>query len=278
MHGAFAALKFPLQGFLECGFSTSLLYPGEMRYCALNSTPSDLQALKPVNENDPHVIARYSNNNSKYYFRFIYEVIFGKVVQTYYPIWEFQLPIRYATHIFILKSTIYVSLQLDKSDIFDNEVVQTIIDASWESYGRSYHMLITWLYLLFIAVITLLNFTYYTWSLDLGAYNYASWALLALALFLNSLFTCVLFFQMVQSVHEEGLSEYLKDWMTVTTNWSAHGLAYISLILRCIRQQETYESASIMSVATCLLFLRGLYFLRPFQATGPLVRMVSTHI
>ena len=274
MHGAFLALKFPEKGFLECGMSTSLLYPGEVRYCALIETPSELQALKPVNENDHHVIARY-NSNLHAYLRSMYEALFGKVVQTYYPIWEFHLPIHFATHILILKSMIYVSLQLDKSDIFDNEVVQTIIDASWESYGRSYHMWVTSLYLLFIAVITLLNFTYYAWSQDLGAYNYASWTLLAVALFLNSWFSCVLFFQMVQCIYEEGLSEYFKDWMTVVTNWSAHALAYIALILRCVYQEETYESASIMSVATCLLFLRGLYFLRPFQATGPLVRMVS---
>ena len=274
MNGAFLALKLPKQGFLEFGMSTSLLFPGEVRYCSLEESPLQLQKLKPVNENDPHVIERYSSDRN-YLLRILFERIFGKVVQTFYPVWEFVMPIHYAIHILVLKSFIYVSVQLDKSDIFDNEVVQAIVDASWKSYGRSYHLFLTCCYFLLVAAITLLNFTYYSWSQDLGAYYYTTWALLAIALFFNSWFTCILLFQMVQCIYEEGMSEYFKDWMTVTTNWTAHALSYIALILRCIYQQETYETASIMSVATCLLFLRGLYFLRPFEATGPLVRMVD---
>lgn len=187
---------------------------------------------------------------------------------------EFASPLPYFTDMRILRAFILVSERLSKPELFDNEVVLSAVEGAWVTFGRQFHLTLLSLYLLLLSAVTISNFRFHSWILS-EDYKFvvAAIALQALTLFLDAVFTCLEMRQCYSVFRENKLILYASDTQNAL-DWSAYILLFAGTSYRVYLGEETLESASIMAVATILVWLKLLYFLRPFRSTGPLVRMI----
>jgi hypothetical protein len=132
------------------------------------------------------------------------------------------------------------------------------------------------LYGVFLATVAVTNYTFYEWVVsDNANFVGAALSLLVLIVILNSVFMLLEGVQLLEMLMDpdSGFWAYVVD----PQNWidlPVHTLIYAGSLIRLLKQQETTNSSSIFSVATLLLFFKLLHFLRPYQSTGPLVRMI----
>lgn len=221
--------------------------------------------------NDAEVQNRYA---SHYVARSIWESVFGMTEQSFYKAKEYLLPIDYASDIQFLRACVYVSEKLGKAELFDNEVVYCAVEMAWRLYGRAYHLTLSALYFVLLACVTVTNYRLHDWivSSDVTLFTLVI-TLMCAVLFLNALFVLNIASQIMEEYAENRLIAYLSDAQNIIEIGS-HVIVFVAFAMRCTSRNETLTSASIMAVATVLLWFKALYYLRPFKSTGPLVRMI----
>lgn len=255
--------------------NNALLLPFEFQYHC-SETPRDLLESERAWENDKFVIQRYSVEAVSWWprLRVYWLKLFGGGKVPFYIARECYLPVNYPTSIPFLKACVNVSETLKMPELFDNEVISGAVDCAWITYGQSSHVLLMGIYILLLAAVTTTNYTLHDWIISGdSSLAYTTWSLLALLFFINSLLVCIELSQLMGSYLDERIIEYFTD-MQNYLDWASYGLLYSALGIRTYEQRETYTSSSIMAVTTILLWLKFLYFLRPFKSTGPLVRMI----
>ena len=149
-----------------------------------------------------------------------------------------------------------------------------VLGYAWNTYGRTHHLGKTRFYLTYLFIVSVSNYTFHSWILSLDFNRvFACWVLQGLILFFTSILVFIEASQMRKFFKSGLIYYYVKDVFNYI-DWSGFGLVYAGVITRCMNNNETANSASIMSVATILLWFNLLYYLRPFPSTGPLVRMI----
>lgn len=129
------------------------------------------------------------------------------------------------------------------------------------------------LYVLFLVVLSVCNYEFGRGP-NPGATDWFSsmegerLVLVLLVLSVNLVFLVYEVFQMSMGVYE---------YVTELSNYfdiGSHGLVFTGSLMRLYYSVETVNSAAIMSVATIMLWVNLLYYLRPFKATSAVVRML----
>jgi len=197
----------------------------------------------------------------------------------------------------------YVSVceALNDVSLFDNDVVVTGLKYAWKEFGLSAHIIQMLIYSVF--VILLMTSTY--------LFQYYSVALPRVALGIQIAVLVLVFYFIVEEVLEiYAKSHYthhtsdkiksasksrvlnsifllllnIKMVCGVTINhftiaWNfldliIYGLVTTGTAFRIVQWTETPTTTSCLAVAILFVWIRSLYFLRPFQKTGPLISMI----
>jgi hypothetical protein len=192
--------------------------------------------------------------------------------QTYYRVLEYQFPLRHATGTKFLQTCLFLSKSLGRVDLFDNEVIKLIIDNAWFTYGRSYHIAYSIIYCALLGLSTLLNYTFHEWII---VDDSASGALtiVIVVVVINTYFVLLEISRIIEVARGYGIYYYVMDPQN-SVDWVTFIGVYAGNIIRLTTREESGFSSGILAVATIFLWLRFLYLLRPFKATGPLVRML----
>lgn len=236
-----------------------LLYEGEKKYRGCN-------------------IGRYVDDESLYedYDIDVYDIgkclyrMFSRENNPYFALTtEYKIPLRKPTHLDLLRH--FISMSQSNLRLFDKDTVfGDIVEAAWRQYGRSNHLIITSLYVCFLVLTTVLNYYFHDWVLQ-DVFREVSIALIAVV------FGFSLLFMLLES-HElkycQSVCQYFFSDGENVLDWIAYILVVVGCGLRLGNMKETNDSASVMAVGTMLLWLKLTHFLRPFESTGPLVRMV----
>ena len=250
-------------------YNNDLLHHKQFRFYASNDPPDKLAYTERTNtekaDNDPLLMARYVAPFRKSWIPSLHTVS-----RSFYAVEEYHIPLP--TDVVFLKALYELSIQVDSADLFDNDVIQIIIQYAWTMYGYPYHYFLSILYLVLLSLVTLTNYTFHSW-IHTNNYFTPILTIVSIIFFITSYFVILELFQLIQATRDQSLINYLLDVQNLL-DWSTYILVYTGYIYRVSKQAETYESASIMSVTTVLMFLKLLYFLRPFKSTGPLIRMV----
>jgi ankyrin repeat protein len=276
MYNVFKALSIgpPIQSGLWT--NTSLLYPTKQAFCNSNLIPEEIIAVTTSEKSGKtfkRLLERYSKSSFTNQLILKIKEFFGmSITQSSYEIEEFILPVP--NDFKFLQACLYVANIMDNSALFDNLVIRCTIDNIWKNHGFSYHVVLTILYLLFVICVSLINYNFYDWISEDSKYTAFVWFLISIVFILNTLFVTVEIIQIIDQYSTTGgFIEYILDIQNYL-DWGAHLLTFIGFSMRCHVKQETDISASIMAIATTLLCLKTLYFLRPFKSTGPIVRMI----
>jgi hypothetical protein len=136
-----------------------------------------------------------------------------------------------------------------------------------------YHFYYFAVYVLFLIVNTCANYLLgnYT-SVDDDArasLSLRGYQLIAVLLFMNTMFSIYLMILMWKN-----FNFFFKSYISYV-DMLTYLLIYIGCGYRIADRQESYRAASVMSIATVLLFFKVTYFLRPYKETGHLIGMIE---
>jgi hypothetical protein len=223
---------------------------------------------------------------------------------------SYRLPLMYPARSELLQLFVNVATVTRRTELFKNEVVRIAIDEAWDSYGRRYHIILTIAYGMLLVASSLANYTFNKWvrgEKQVTKLHSASVAFVAVSLTLTMFFVgiemCQMKRQMVfayetsrRSDHTQykkeaqklsdsqiikktlasvvlGLRSYATDIFNVL-DITGYFLLIVGNVFRLVAGTETVGTSAVLCIATLLLWFKCIYFLRPFESTGPLVRMV----
>lgn len=241
--------------------SRRLLSPRHVLFYPSDLEPDDL-AYTEDEYFDEEVWSRYSG-----------DAIPSSVQGSVYVVRECALPLAHAIDVNLLKALVHVSLTVDDAALFDTPAIGLIVLSNWLAYGRTHHLAQMALFLVLLACATVTNYTFHIWALADSPQYQVVWFLLAVQFVINSVFV------VIEGVHARNAfqdGKFISFFLDLQNfiDWTTYATLYAGLILRFAEQEETAQTAAIIATNTILLWLKMLYFLRPFKSTGPLVRMV----
>lgn len=178
------------------------------------------------------------------------------------PVVSYTLPFKFVgnNQIEFLQIIFKVSEATDRMEIFDKELIQVAILSAWEQYGFYYHCFITLVYVALLASLSYSNYTFHSQD-----YHTAIVAVMV--------FTC-LFIAFEIKEFSRDPAAYLLN-IPNYFQLACYVLTLTGCCIRIVKDSDTDLARSILSVATILLWINALNFLRPFTLTGPLIRMIS---
>ena len=177
------------------------------------------------------------------------------------------LPLTNAAHMDMLRAYTKVCEDLDSVEIFNSEVDQLVLSYAWRRVGIRAHVIKMCIYISYIIIGTASLLTF-TRNKDDPHSGFISYILIIVQLVLD-----------LYIIKEEGLQlavdplEYLGDiwnaldFVVVTTNVLAN-------ILRLAFWRDTVASKVFLCLTAVVGYFNILYYLRAFEATGPLVSMI----
>ena len=222
----------------------------------------------------------------------------------------FVVPIRYAAREDLIAALVNTALEVKSTSIFENEVVRLIVDEAWQNYGRAYHIFTTVFYGLLLCSTSVANYRFETWLDESIIWKTFAWLAVAINIALAALFLCYEAMQLLENITDtmksnartEAILDTKRDkktrcpkvfasFMLVRDVYfgtilycsdvynimdvSAYVLVLISNFMRINQDLETVTCKVLLCLSALLLWFKCVYFLRPFEATGPLVRMLS---
>lgn len=239
------------------------LFPGEATFYGTDSPGSP----EHVGEIDMTTSWMYHT------IRFV-KALFGETTEEWYSVQKCSLPVLYATHTELLEVWVTVSEDLNKAELFDNEFIQYAVASAWRTYGSGYHTRLSLLYILLLALVTFTNYSFNSWIVSGNvAMVVAMQVSLAIICGVNSIFVLIELYQMMHLYQRGRVLSYLTDAQNAV-DLGAHALVYLVQIIRWSNSAEDKNSAAVMAIGNIFLWLKLLYFLRPYKSTGPLIRTI----
>ena len=178
------------------------------------------------------------------------------------------LPLNGAVHMEMIKAYTTVCGELDSVDIFNSEAGQLALSYAWHTFGIKAHLTKFAIYVLYVAIATTSTLTFDALHDKGGGLWYISIILIGLQLLLNCSFV-----YSESKQYMTGIIEYLEDiwnfidFTVIMTSTAAN-------VLRLVYWDDTPASIILLSFASVFMWFNILYFLRAFEATGPLVSMI----
>ena len=166
-----------------------------------------------------------------------------------------------------------VSIEANKPQLFENEVIFAAVTRAWRESAIQAHFGWMSLHILLLIAITVSNFSFHkiTHQAMSSFQERGLWALIGFIIIATFIFAtreCYHLYHFIKN--REPIIRYIIN----TVDWLAYSLTLAGSIARCVDGSETKTSAALMSVATLFMFLQGLLYLRPFRIFGPTLRMV----
>lgn len=194
---------------------------------------------------------------------------------------SFLMPLPFMSGFKFLNAVVKASLRTRDSAIFRNQVVAAAVRHAWESGGRRYFLI---LMSVEACYLSLLSTSVYTFD-DKGSLLHGNRSILIALIVLDAI-------QMIRIVIllKRRLQLFpIHDWKKAREDqW--YSSAYVDMYLvmdvvsavlvlagmsiRLSSGIETDESAACLCVGVVAVWLRSLYYLRPFEPTAPLVKMI----
>jgi WD40 repeat protein len=179
----------------------------------------------------------------------------------------YSLPLVNMAHMDMLKAMVEASQALDSVSMFDSDAGQMALGFAWRKFGRKTHIVAMVLYFLYvvIAATSIYSFKYIQHD---PVYWPVSLVLILLQLALDAYFIYVEFFQLILAP-----VEYVSDiWNQIDLVIIVGGL--VGNIVRLVEWDETNASRILLSITSVFMWFNTLFYLRAFEATGPLVSMI----
>lgn len=188
-----------------------------------------------------------------------------------------MLPLRYACHMDMLRCYAEVGAKLASVDIFNSNVGIYAIECAWNEYGKGAHVQAMAEYMLFLAIYSLACYSQEKLS-NVGIYEGKSIFLVIL----HVLVLCIVFRQATQEALQllaesegdlDGFKKASLDY--ITDFWNLVDVCVIcsavtGVSIRMHYNEDTPLSRPVLALASVLIWFKILYFMRPFQASGPL--------
>lgn len=165
-----------------------------------------------------------------------------------------------------LKICLAVSLMTERPDLFEMNFAFAAVQYRWKT-SLWIHLFSCFIYAIYIVLVFALNISIH------GTNNINSGDLTIISFII--VFSCgFVIFEIVQVVSNLRNYYIFQYWTDYLVGWIAYSLTLVGCGLRLSYGMETKTSADVMAVATVFVFLKGLDLLRPFESTGPTIRIV----
>ena len=166
-----------------------------------------------------------------------------------------------------LKICLAVSLKTKRPDLFEMNFAFAAVDYHWSRFGLLIHVVLCMLYARYIVCVFTLNILIH----DTEHIDASELTMLVIIIILSCGFWGCEFMQIIANSSHFHVFQYCTDYIV---GWIAYFLTLAGSILRLYHGKDTKASAGVMAAATVFVFLKGLDFLRPFELTGPTIRIV----
>ena len=166
-----------------------------------------------------------------------------------------------------MKVCLAVSLKTKQPDLFEMNVTYAAVQYHWNKFGFFIHLFFCVLFTGYIACVFTLNILIH----DTSHIDSGDLVIILITIVLSCVFLGFEFIQIVSNSANYYIFQYCTDYFV---GWIAYILTLAGSILRYCYAKETKNSADVMAVATVFVFLKGLDYLRPFELTGPSIRIV----
>ena len=178
-----------------------------------------------------------------------------------------QYPAKGLHEIDFLKICLAVSLMTEQPDLFEMNVTYAGVQYHWENFGWAIHLAFCGLYLIYIALVLVVNILIHdSYQMSAGLH-----VAIILTVLLSLLFLVLQCFQIIMNSGNYYVLQYCMDFVA---GFIAYLLTLVGCAVRLSYGIETKASADVTAVATLFVFLKGLDLLRPFEMTGPTIRTV----
>jgi WD40 repeat protein len=176
------------------------------------------------------------------------------------------IPVKNLCHIDLLKCYSKVCENLDSVSIFDSDAGQLALSYAWNDAGLRVHAISMIMYLLKVLLTT---FSIYTFDRSIGTdFQWVSMVIVIVLVLLDTYFMYNEFFEFVDAPFK-----YMTGiWNVIIGVVIISGL--VGNVLRLALVQDTLVSRTALSITAIFMWSNVLYYLRAFEATGPLVSMV----
>eukprot|EP01038_Epipyxis_sp_PR26KG_P006741 gene6741-9236_t len=210
------------------------------------------------------------------------------------PVTTMYIPIENAMSILMLEVYIRIADELDDSSVFDTDLGIYAYRYVWECLVRDIHWIAIYKYLAFLVILTIACVTfgegsktkYYPFSIFLHLL-----ILVAIAKYFHEEYTQMMMTAKARAKLElnniaEQHQKYLEDPFKIgliishfSSFWNIVDMMVIffatfGIIFRLKNGEDTPNSRCFLSTAIIISWFKVLYFMKPFEVSGPLVSMI----
>ena len=237
-----------------------------------NNSSSNNSNNKYHNSNNNNATTTTNNNNSNNNTTTI-----GKNITLLF------IPLQNTCHIKLLVLYLYISVQLNTIDIFNNEIVIYSLRYIWEKYSYYIHIKGIFYFCLFLLFYTI-NILLFEELINNNHinninYNILAWFIQTITFILICIRLYKLYLKLlfIKNNKNSTIFTFFMDFWNILNLFSLL-FGIMGMIVRYIMMKETLVSKGLLAIATILIWLYGLYFIRPFRVSGPLGEYVLYNI
>jgi Ion transport protein len=187
---------------------------------------------------------------------------------------QHAIPVRNCNTIELLEAAVTIAESQDSALLFKSEVIAAVTDLHWNLFGRADHIFSLLMYILLLALFTLLIVVFDTWVTTSTSLKTLAWTLQGIKCII---FTGYFIVQEYRELMYEGFAKWVWDAWNIM-DITAYGLIYASVIVQACSnpEQPAHSKAAnvINAIAAVLLWCKLLHYMRPYKATGVLVSMI----
>jgi WD40 repeat protein len=182
------------------------------------------------------------------------------------------VPLLGAASVEMLHTLMQTSQDLNSVEVFDSDVAIHGLRFAWKHYGLRVHAIGVASFVIFFAIYTPNIFLFDRLVHGSAGERGFGWFLQSVTLILILLRGCVAGVKLRYARETGTLEQYLTDgWNALEV--TAIVLCLIGLLARYAVSGECDTSRCTLAIATIMLWMLGLYFLRPFRVSGPLGKL-----
>eukprot|EP01038_Epipyxis_sp_PR26KG_P004486 gene4486-6341_t len=235
-----------------------------------------------------------ANNNPNSPFIWTNDDINAVIDSQAQPVTTLYLPLENCLSITMFEVYQAISTELEDTNLFNNDIGLYAYRYVWESHIKEVHLKAIIKYCLFLFILTFSSLTYghgnalYVFPASVLMHVLT---LLAIAIYISEEYT-----QMIQTSEEKqklslnnSEQSFVKNYvilhrLSLVSNhlsevWNAVDFAVIctaliGIITRLSFGRDTPSSRCFLAIAVIVSWFKVLYFMKPFEASGPLVSMI----
>jgi Ion transport protein len=197
------------------------------------------------------------------------------------PMMQQVIPVRNCNTIELLRAAVSLAESSKSESVFKSEVIAAITDVHWNLYGKADHIHSLIVYVLLLALFTVLIVMFDTWVTASYSLKILAWTLQGIkCIILTGYFVMQEVRELRHEVREFELEGFVKWFWDA---WNIMDITAYSLIYAAVgvqsrshpEQIEHIKAASVINaIAAVLLWFKLLHYMRPYKATGVLVSMI----